>query len=138
MRSCLQGLCGQGKREREVPVGVLWESWRPEMPQGAWGAFELRAEVTVRTVATRMGNFIQLVTAQLVSSHCVVLIGPGSAVISGPISSLHPAQHKPFPVLLRTEQGVVAPGQVATHYQLRGGLLCHFHLYPFSVCISVL
>ena len=77
-----------------------------------------------------MGNFIQLVTAQLVSSHCVVLIGPGSAVISEPISSLHPAQHKPFPVL-QTEQGVVASGQVAAHYQL-GGTSVPFSPLPIS------
>ena len=69
----------------------------------------------------------------------LVTVGPGSAVIAEPISSVHLTQHELFPVLGTARGGLPWPShRTLSVAGVGGALLCHFHLCPFPICISVL
>ena len=70
----------------------------------------------------------------------LVTVGPGSAIIAEPISSVHLTQHEPFLVLRTARGGSPWPSSctLSVAGAAGGALPCHFHLCPFPVCISVL
>ena len=72
----------------------------------------------------------------------LVTVGPGSAVIAEPISSVHLTQHELFPVPGTARGGSLWPSSHTLSVAGVGAggraLLCHFHLCPFPICISVL